>query len=307
MAPRLGTLLTAVATPMRGDGEIDLAGAERLFDHVLATGSDGLVVCGTTGEAPTLADAERIALWEIAVGVARGHRGATVVAGTGTYDTAHSVHLTHAAREAGVDGCLVVTPYYSKPPFAGIRAHFAEIAAVGLPVMIYNIPGRVVLELAPDMLASLAEIGGVVAVKQAISDVDRFLAVRAAAPDLDVYAGNDDVLVPFCLRGAVGGVCVVSQVAGELTRAAADAALAGDEAAAIAAEGRLVGLIEALAVASNPIPVKAALDLLDLPGGHLRLPMVPATADEREIVRRALVAAELLDPSAAAPAAAGPR
>jgi 4-hydroxy-tetrahydrodipicolinate synthase len=285
---RLGSLLTATVTPMRADGGIDLPGAEALFDHILRTGSDGLVVCGTTGESPTLSDDERLELFRVAVSVARGH-DATVIAGTGTYDTAHSVHLSEEAGRIGCDGVLAVTPYYSKPPLRGIRAHFEAIAEAGLPVILYNIPSRVVLELPPDFLGEMAEVDGIVAVKQAISDLATFDEVVAATGGrLDVYAGNDDVLVPFALRGAVGGVCVVSQVAGELTSAALRAALDGREDEARRLDAQLRPLLDALAVTTNPIPVKAALDLLGLPAGPLRLPLVEATGDEREVIRQAL-------------------
>src|SRR5437867_335666 len=199
----LGEVLTAIVTPFDGDGAVDLRAFRRLASHLVGNGSDGLVVAGTTGEAPTLSDDERLALFAAAVDEV-GDR-ATVVAGTGTYSTAHSVHLTEQADRLGVDGFLVVTPYYNKPPPRGIVAHFRAIAAVtDKPVVVYNIPSRVVLNIGPETLALLAEIPNVTAVKQAYADIDQ--ARRIVELGLDLYAGDDDLILPFLEVGGSGGV-----------------------------------------------------------------------------------------------------
>ncbi len=207
----LGEVLTAICTPFKPDGSVDIQAFRRLAAHLVANGSDGLVVTGTTGESPTLSDDERFALYEAAVDEV-GDR-ATVVAGTGTYATEHSVHLTARAHELGVHAFLVVTPYYSKPPVRGIVRHFEEIAAVSdRPIVVYNIPGRVVLNLETDAIAQLAEIPTVRAVKQANPDLEQARAIVELG--LDLYAGDDDLVFPFLEVGGKGGVCVHTHVVG---------------------------------------------------------------------------------------------
>ncbi|MDH5281796.1 MAG: 4-hydroxy-tetrahydrodipicolinate synthase, partial [Thermoleophilia bacterium] len=200
-----GEILTAIVTPFKSDLSVDIERFRALASYLVDNGSDGVVVTGTTGESPTLSDDERFALYEVAVDEV-GDR-ATVVAGTGTYSTEHSVHLTARAHEIGVHGFLVVTPYYNKPPVRGIVAHFEAIAAVSdRPIIVYNIPGRVVLNLATEAIAQLAEIPNVQAVKQANPDLDQ--ARRIVELGLDLYAGDDDLVFPFLEVGGRGGVCV---------------------------------------------------------------------------------------------------
>ena len=268
MAAPLGELLTAMVTPFHPDGSVNFASARRLAHHLVESGSDGIVVCGTTGEGPTVSDREKIDLLDALVEEVGG--SACVVANTGTYDTHHSVALTRAAVEAGADAFLAVTPYYNKPPRSGIVAHFGAIAeaADGRPVIVYNIPQRVVLNLEPDLLAELAEIRNVVAVKQATAD-----------------------LYPFLELGGKGGVCVASHVAGPQMRRTVELAHGGDLAAAKAQDAALHDLYTALAVTTNPIPVKAALNLLGHDVGGLRLPLVEADADQTATVAAALEAA----------------
>ena len=207
----LGEVLTAIATPFRADGSVDLDRFRELASFLVDNGSDGLVVCGTTGESPTLSDDEKFALWETAVDLLGGR--ATVVAGTGTYDTAHSIHLTKKATEIGVDALLVVTPYYNKPPQRGIVEHFKAIAAESdLPIVVYNIPSRVVVNIEPETIEQLAEIPTVRAVKQAHDDLDE--AAQIPGFGLDLYAGDDYLIYPFLELGGVGGVCVHTHVAG---------------------------------------------------------------------------------------------
>jgi 4-hydroxy-tetrahydrodipicolinate synthase len=288
----LGEVLTAVVTPFRSDGAVDLDAFKRLCAHLIDTGSDGVVVAGTTGEAPTLTDDERLSLFAAAV-ESVGDR-ATVVAGTGTYSTAHSVHLTERAHELGVDAFLVVTPYYNKPPARGIVAHFRAIAeATDRPVVVYNIPQRVVVNIEPETLAELAEIPNVTAVKQATSDPGQARRILAET-DLALYAGNDELLLPFLELGGVGGVLVYTHVVGRQVRELVTRFRQGDLEGARAIEADLRPVIEALAVATNPIPVKAALAMLGHDAGGLRLPLVEATDEEKAVVREALEHAGVL-------------
>ncbi len=295
MQAPIGRILTAMVTPFAADGSIALDEAVRLAEHLIANGSEGIVVHGTTGEASTLADAEKLALTEAVAG-AVGSR-VPVIAGTGSNDTAHSVHLTRqAARFAGVAGFLAVTPYYNKPPIAGIEAHTRAIAdaAGDLPIILYNIPQRVVVHLSPADIDRLAQIDTVIAVKQAVTDLEEARQIVEAG-QLALYAGNDDLVLPFALLGGVGGICVASHVAGNEMLAMQIAADRGDEAEARAIDASLLPLYEALTVTVNPIPVKTAMDLLAFAVGDLRLPLVAATPQEREIVRAGLAARSLLD------------
>jgi 4-hydroxy-tetrahydrodipicolinate synthase len=288
----LGEVLTAVVTPFRADGSVDLDGFKRLCGHLVETGSDGVVVAGTTGEAPTLTDEERLSLFAAAV-EAVGDR-ATVVAGTGTYSTAHSVHLTGQAHELGVDAFLVVTPYYSKPPVPGIVAHFRAIAeSTDRPIVVYNIPQRVVVNLEPETLAQLAEIPNVTAVKQATTDPGQARRILRET-DLALYAGNDDLLLPFLELGGVGGILVYTHVVGQRVRDLVTRFRDGDVEGARAVDAELRPVIEALAVTTNPIPVKAALAMLGQDVGGLRLPLVEATDDQKAVIRATLERVGLL-------------
>jgi 4-hydroxy-tetrahydrodipicolinate synthase len=290
MAAPLGQLLTAMVTPFQADGSVNFASARRLAAHLVETGSDGIVICGTTGEGPTVNDREKLDLVDAISDEVGG--SACIVANTGTYDTHHSVALTRAAIEAGADAFLAVTPYYNKPPRAGILAHFRAIAdaADGRPVIVYNIPQRVVLNLAPDLLGELGEIQNVVAVKQATPDLDQARAILADT-GLALYAGNDDLLCPFLELGGAGGVCVASHVAGAQMRRMVELARSGDMDGARAQDTALHGLYAALAVTTNPIPVKAALNLLGHDVGGLRLPLVEADAAQTATIAAALEAA----------------
>ena len=282
----LGEVLTAVVTPFDERGAVDLDRFRAICTHLVEHGSDGLVVTGTTGEAPTLSDAEKADLWAAAVD-AVGDR-ATVVAGVGTYSTAHSVHLAEIAHEAGVDGLLVVTPYYSKPPVRGIVEHFRAIAATSdLPVVVYNIPSRVVLNLEPDAIAQLAEIPTVRAVKQAHDDFEQARRI-VAETGLDLYAGDDNLVSPFLALGGIGGICVHTHVVGPAVKEMVTRYREGDVAGAERIDRELGPSYELLRTAPNPIAIKAALSLVGLDPGGLRLPLVEATAAERDAVRGCL-------------------
>jgi 4-hydroxy-tetrahydrodipicolinate synthase len=281
----LGEVLTAIVTPFGRDGSVDLDAFRALARHLVDNGSDGLVVTGTTGESPTLSDEERFDLYAAAVEEV-GER-ATVIAGTGTYDTRHSVHLTRRAHDLGVDGFLVVTPYYSKPPVRGIVEHFRAIAAVtDKPIVVYNIPARVVLNLEPSTIALLGEIENVTAVKQAHDDLEQARAVVQLG--LDLYAGDDDLILPFLELGGTGGICVHTHVVGPQVQELVRRFRADDLAGARAVDEQLRPAIELLRVATNPIAIKAALELLGHTAGGHRLPLVAATDEERASVRACL-------------------
>jgi 4-hydroxy-tetrahydrodipicolinate synthase len=289
----LGQVLPAIVTPFDGNGEVDLDRFRALARHLVENGSDGLVVTGTTGEPPTLSDAERFDLWEAAVDEV-GDR-ATVTVGTGTYSTKHSMHLTERADEIGVDACLVVTPYYSKPPVRGIVEHFKAIADVTeKPLVVYNIPARVVLNLEPATIAQLAEIENVKAVKQANDDLEQARAIVELG--LDLYAGDDDIVLPFLELGGVGGICVHTHVVGPQVKEVVTRFRSGDVEGARELDRRLRPAIELLRVAPNPIPIKAALNLLGHDVGGLRLPLVEASDEERETIRGCLERLGALEP-----------
>jgi 4-hydroxy-tetrahydrodipicolinate synthase len=288
----LGSVITAVVTPFRAGGAVDLERFRELATFLVDNGSDGLVVCGTTGESPTLSDEEKLALFGVAVDAIGGR--ATVIAGTGTYDTAHSVALTREATELGVDGILVVTPYYNKPPQRAIVRHFEEIAAAtDLPVVAYNIPGRVVVNIEPATIARLAEIENVVAVKQALGDPEqaRFIAEDTR---LDLYSGDDPNTLEFLELGGVGVVSVTAHLWGPQIAEMIRRHRAGDADGARAAHEDMQPSYDLLRVQTNPIPIKAALNLTGHEVGGHRLPMVEADETELAQVRSCLERAGLL-------------
>jgi 4-hydroxy-tetrahydrodipicolinate synthase len=291
----LGEVLTAIVTPFRRDGTIDFERFGELAQHLVETGSDGIVVAGTTGESPTLSDDERLELFRVAVETLNGR--ATVVAGTGTYSTAHSVHLTREAHELGVDGFLVVTPYYSKPPARGIVEHFRAIADVSdRPIIVYNIPGRVVINLEPETIVELAGIPTVRAVKQANDDLVQARRI-VGETDLDLYAGDDNLVFPFLELGGVGGVCVHTHVAGPRVKAMVRSFREGDVETARRLDQELEPAYELLKVQTNPIAIKAALTLLGHDVGGLRLPLVPASESEIARIRDCLERLGALSPA----------
>jgi 4-hydroxy-tetrahydrodipicolinate synthase len=281
----LGEVLTAIVTPFTPDGAVDIGRFRALARYLVDHGSDGVVVAGTTGEVPTLSDEERAALVTAALEEV-GDR-ATVIAGTGTYSTAHSVQLTAQAHALGAHACLIVTPYYNKPPARGIVAHFEAIAAVtDRPLVIYNIPQRSVINIEPETIERLAEIPNVTAVKQATTDIAQ--ARRIVEVGLDLYAGNDDLLLPFLEIGGVGVISVFSHVVGPQVKELVRLYRSGDVEGARRLNATLMVVNEALGVTTNPIPVKAALNLLGHEVGGLRLPLVEATDDEVARIRAGL-------------------
>jgi 4-hydroxy-tetrahydrodipicolinate synthase len=281
----LSGILTAMVTPFDTDGGLAEEPTARLIRHLLANGSDGVVLTGTTGEASTLSDDEKARVWDIGVEVSRAERpGAPVIAGTGSNDTRHAVELTARAAAAGVDAALVVVPYYNKPNRRGLIAHFRAVAnSTDLPIVLYNIPGRSVVDMPNELLAELAQIENVVAVKQArTTDV-------APIDGLDLLAGNDDMLAQVLDIGGTGGILVASHLVGAEMRRMVDEP---EERHAI--EQRLTPLYDALAVAPACITAKAALNMLGHDVGGVRLPMVEASEEEMETIKQALESQHLM-------------
>ncbi|MEA2358760.1 MAG: 4-hydroxy-tetrahydrodipicolinate synthase [Solirubrobacteraceae bacterium] len=274
--PGLGSVITAIVTPFDDQLEVDEAAFVDLMAHLARHGSDGFVVCGTTGEAPTLEDDEHLRLVELAA--AERPEGTTIIAGAGSNDTRHACHMTERASELGADAILSVTPYYNKPNRRGVRRHYEEIAqATDRPIVLYNIPSRVVVDLPNDFLAELAQIDGVEYVKQANNDN------LAPVDGLGLYAGNDEIFARTLDMGGVGGILVASHLVGDEMRRMVDEP---DQRAEI--DARLQDVWKAMGVTTNPIPVKAALNMLGHRVGGLRLPLVEADEDERSSVRRVL-------------------
>jgi 4-hydroxy-tetrahydrodipicolinate synthase len=290
----LGELLTATVTPFDADGSVDYDRYRELCAFLVDNGSDGVVVNGTTGEASTLSEEERVGLIRAALD-AIGDR-ATVVAGTGTNSTAHSIHLTEQAHEAGAHGVLVVTPYYNKPPPRGIVEHFKAVAsATDRPVLAYNIPSRVVINIEPETMTELAEIPNVKGVKQANPDLDQ--ARHIVELGLDLYAGDDNIVLPFVELGGKGGVCVHTHIVGPQVKEMIRLAREGDLEGARRMDEELAPAIELIGVVTGPIQMKAALNMLGHDVGGLRLPLVEASEEETAHIRSCLERLKLLEPT----------
>ncbi|MEX0993658.1 MAG: 4-hydroxy-tetrahydrodipicolinate synthase [Solirubrobacterales bacterium] len=283
---QISGILTAMVTPFGPGGEVNEGSLRRLARHLIEHGSDGLVVAGTTGEASTLADSEHLHTIEVVVDEVGGET--TVIAGTGSNDTAHAIHLTERASALGVDGVLVVTPYYNKPSRLGLVEHFTAVAAATTkPVVLYNIPGRCVLNLDPDLLAELGEIANVVGVKQANADIEQARRI-VEDTNLALIAGDDSLLRPFAEIGGAGGITVTSHLFGEQMHELFEAARDGDLERAREIDEQLADAFETLFMTASPTLTKAALNLLGFDVGGLRLPLVEATDDERDTVRAML-------------------
>jgi 4-hydroxy-tetrahydrodipicolinate synthase len=273
---QLGAILTAMVTPFDAEGRVDDEAVVRLMYHLVGHGSDGLVICGTTGEASTLSDEEHLGMIRLAVEEMRGR--CTIVAGVGSNDTRHAVRLTEAATEIGADAMLSVTPYYNRPNRRGIVRHFEQVAkATDRPIVLYNIPARTATDMPNDLLAELAQIEHVEGVKQANN------ANLALIDGLDLYAGNDETLCEVLDLGGVGGICVATHIVGDEMRRMVDEPERRRE-----IDAELRDVYQALTVTSSPIPVKAALNLLGFRVGGLRLPLVEADERETEAIRSML-------------------
>jgi 4-hydroxy-tetrahydrodipicolinate synthase len=288
---RFGTVITAMVTPFDDGGGLDLDGAVALARHLVDNGSDGLVVAGTTGEGPVLSDREKIDLWRAVAGAV----SVPVVAGTGSNDTAHSIALTQEARGTGVQGVLLVTPYYSRPSQAGLAAHFRAVAgATDLPVLLYDIPARTGRRIATDLLIELANtVGNIVGVKDSTADPASAARVVAETPDrFELYSGDDPLTLPLMAVGGVGIVSVAAHWAGPLMVEMVSAFGSGDLAGARKANARLYESyrFESSEAFPNPMPAKAACRVLGLPAGQCRLPneVAPSSLDDqaRGVVER---------------------
>jgi 4-hydroxy-tetrahydrodipicolinate synthase len=265
----LGAVLTAIVTPFDDDLNVDEETFVDLLHHLAAHGSDGIVVCGSTGEASTLTDEEHLRVVELAV--QNRPEGVTIIAGTGSNDTRHAVHLTERATALGVDATLSVTPYYNKPNPRGLVAHYTEVSkATDKPIVLYNIPSRVVIDVPNELLARLAQLDHVEYVKQANNDN------LALIDGLGVYAGNDDGFLQTLEMGGCGGILVASHLVGDEMRRMVD-----EPANRAEIDASLRDVYAAMGVTTNPIPIKAALELAGRPVGGLRLPLVAADEDER--------------------------
>ncbi|WFR85101.1 4-hydroxy-tetrahydrodipicolinate synthase [Arthrobacter sp. Y-9] len=289
--PHLGTLLTAMVTPFTDDGVVDYRKAAELAEHLVDNGCDGLVVTGTTGETSTLTDDENVGMFR-AVKEAVGDR-AVIIAGTGTNDTAHSIQLSRRAEEVGVDGLLIVTPYYNKPSQAGVQAHFEAVAdSTGLPVMLYDIPGRSSIEIAPETMIRLAEHPNIVAVKDAKADFAKATRVLRET-DLVFYSGDDGLTLEWMALGAVGLVGVTTHVATAKFRALVDAVNAGDLATARTLNFDLEPVVRAtMTRAQGAVAAKQILQWQNvLPNSRVRLPLVELSDAEQAIIREDLAEA----------------
>src|SRR2546422_1381263 len=290
---RFGSVVTAMVTPFREDHAVDYDGAQQLAAYLLDHGSDAIVVAGSTGESPALTRRERAELYRAVGETVRGH--GKMICGTGTYSTAETLELTQDAEDAGADGILVVTPYYNKPPQRGLIAYFERVAdATELPIIAYNIPGRTATTIEHDTLIRLAEKPNIVAVKDSTGDFRGISRLMAEAPDFEVYSGDDWATFGYVCLGAVGVVSVAAHLVGEQIRQMIELIETGDVAAARKIHATLSPLFNALFITSNPIPLKAALEMLGRSAGVPRLPLVPATAAERHRIRIALEDAGLV-------------
>jgi 4-hydroxy-tetrahydrodipicolinate synthase len=284
---QFGRLITAMATPFAADGALDLDGAATLARHLTAHGTESIVVAGTTGESPTLTRQEKRDLFTAVVEAVRGR--ASIIAGTGTYSTAESIELSEMAAGCGVDGLLLVTPYYSRPPQAGLVRHFTSVAAaVDLPVILYDIPSRTGRKIEHATLLELAKVRTIVGVKDAAGDPAGTAKLAAEAPGFTIWSGDDALTLPMLAVGASGVVSVAAHVAGDRIAECIAAHTKGDVEHAAAIDHELRPLYEVLFITSNPIPLKAALAMMGLPAGPCRSPLVDASSDEKERIRRVL-------------------
>lgn len=286
-----GRVITAIVTPFKEDQSLDVEAAQKLADHLVNNGSDGLVVSGSTGESPVLSTEEKVTLFK-AIKEAVGSR-ARVLAGTGGNNTAASIELTARAEALGVDGVMLVVPYYNKPSQEGLYRHFTQIArSTALPVMLYNIPGRTGTNLLPATVARLAEEENVVALKEASGSLDQVSEIAGLVKDkLTIYSGDDSLTLPMLALGAAGVVSVASHIVGPQIQEMVQAFISGHLQRARQLHYQLFPVFKGLFITTNPVPVKAALRFLGHPVGRPRLPLVDVTPAEEESLRQMLVQA----------------
>ncbi len=287
--PRFGRMLTAMVTPFDADGGLDTARAQQLADRLIENGTDALLVCGTTGESPTVFYDQKIDLFKAVIEAAGGR--VPIIANAGDNCTDDSVDFARKVVELGVDAIMAVVPYYNKPPQEGMYRHYCAIAnAVDVPVIIYNIPGRCVVNMEPaTILRVAADCENVVAVKQANSDLSQVAAILADAPDdFEVLSGDDELTLPMMALGGTGVISVVSHVAGPRFKEMIEAQAAGDHTRALRIHLELLPLMKALFMTSNPIMVKKALELQGFPVGGVRLPLIEATEEQTAELARVM-------------------
>lgn len=289
-----GQVVTAMVTPFDAGGQVDYAKAATLAKRLIDRGNDALVIAGTTGESPTLSDVEKIRLFR-EVKEAVGTTG-KIIAGTGTYDTAHSIHLSKEAHRAGCDGLLLVNPYYNRPSQDGLYAHFRAIAeSTPLPVMLYNIPGRTSVNCTPETIARLAQVPKIVAVKEAAGSLDQVSDIRVRTPDAFlIYSGDDSLTLPKLAVGATGVVSVAGNLVPGEIKQMIKAFSDGQVAEALRIHRRLWPLFKVLFITTNPVPVKAAMRLSGFDCGKVRLPLVDATPKEEEQIQAVLKTLDLV-------------
>lgn len=283
-----GQVVTAMVTPFDAQGDIDFQATKKLVEHLIANGTDALVVAGTTGESPTLSTDEKIELFKFVVKITDGR--IPVIAGTGSNDTRSSISLTRAAEEIGVDGVMLVTPYYNKPSQEGMFQHFQAIAAsTFLPVMLYNIPGRSVVNLSPETTIRLSAIKNIMAIKEASGDLDAAAAIIENTPaDFAVYSGDDGLTLPMLSIGGKGIVSVAAHIIGNDMQEMITLFKGGNVQEAAALHRKLLPVMHALFAAPNPVPVKTALNLSGIEVGGVRLPMIPLNEQEQQALQHVL-------------------
>ncbi|MBV7507868.1 4-hydroxy-tetrahydrodipicolinate synthase [Bacillus sp. sid0103] len=282
---KFGQVLTAMVTPFDQNGEVDFNATRRLVDYLIDNGTDAIVVAGTTGESPTLTTEEKIALFKVVVDASGGR--IPVIAGTGSNNTRASISLTKQAEEAGVDGIMLVAPYYNKPSQEGMYQHFKSIAeSTSLPIMLYNIPGRSMVNLEVETIVRLSQIENIVALKEASGNLDAMAAVISQAPsDFTLYSGDDSLTLPVLAIGGAGVVSVASHIIGNEMQEMINYFKNGRSQDAASCHRRLLPLMKALFTAPNPAPVKAALNMNGVEVGGLRLPLLPLSDGEEKALK----------------------
>lgn len=283
-----GQILTAMVTPFDEQGEIDYPATEHLINYLLANGTDGLIISGTTGESPTLSKQEKVDLFTFAVEVVNGR--APVIAGTGSNNTRESIELTKLAENTGVDGIMLVAPYYNNPSQEGLYQHFKTISeATTLPVMLYNVPGRSVVNIAVDTVIRLSKVQNIVSIKEANGNLDMMTEIINNTPeDFSLYSGDDSLTLPVLAIGGVGVISVASHIIGNEMQEMIAHFNSGNLKEATKVHGSLLPIIKSLFAAPSPSPVKAALNLNDIPVGGVRLPMIPLNDEELHTLKKAL-------------------
>lgn len=283
-----GQILTAMVTPFDHNEDIDFPATRNLINYLISNGTQGLVVSGTTGESPTLTDEEKVQLFKFTVEVVNGR--VPVIAGTGSYSTKASINLTKQATDAGVDGIMLVVPYYNKPSQEGLYQHFQTIAATtSLPIMLYNIPGRSVVNMSLDTIIRLSEIPNIVAIKEAGGNLDTMSEIISnTREDFSLYSGDDGLTIPVLSIGGTGVISVASHIIGNEMQAMIAKFNNGNIREAAMDHRRLLPVMKALFAAPNPTPVKTALNLKGVPVGGVRLPMVPLNAEELTTLKEVL-------------------